>query len=264
MRRSPKKGSSVEFADFRNYTRGDDLRRVDWNAYARLNKLFLKLFVEEQDTTLHVLVDSSRSMTFGDRSKMLFAQKVAAALSYMALESYDRAAVGFFGERLLAYYGPVSGKASWMGVWDFIGRHMNIEGAPATEFDRSLKEFGLRRPPAGVAVVISDLFTPDYQAGIKTLQVTGQEVVLIHVMSPEEISPQISGEVRLYDSETGERKEVSITPGLLRAYQRKVEEYCDSVRRFCVSRNIAYLRVSSDEPVESFILHGMRAAGLIR
>jgi uncharacterized protein (DUF58 family) len=277
-RRSPKKGSSVEFADFRNYAGGDDLKRVDWNAYARLDKLFIKLFMEEQDVTLHVMVDESTSMRHGAGSKFVLGCQVAASLGYVALASYDRAGVGFMSERLDCYYGPVAGKPSWRGLWAFVvDRMATLEKQAsagqtprpeqlrsATDLDKALAQFAARRPAHGVAVIVSDLFCPGYQAGVRALQATGQEVALLHVMGPEEMAPALSGELKLIDSETGVAREVSITPALLRAYAQKVEAYSESVRRFCASRGAMYVRICSDEPAERLILGALRAAGLVR
>ncbi|MDP2856489.1 MAG: DUF58 domain-containing protein [Bacillota bacterium] len=274
-RRSPKKGSSVEFADFRNYTRGDDLKRVDWNAYARLDRLFIKLFIEEQDVTLHVLVDESRSMRHDDAAKFTLGCQVAAALGYVALSNYDRAAAGFLTEGLDCYYGPVTGKPSWRGLWSFVGERMDALEAQAaraeqpappslTDLDRALGQFASRRPVEGVTMVVSDLFCKGYQAGVRALQAAGQEVALLHVMSPQETAPGLSGELKLIDSETRSAREVSITPSLLRAYAQKVEAYSESVRQFCVSRGATYVRIRSDEPAGQFISSGLRAAGLVR
>jgi len=274
-RRSPKKGSSVEFADFRNYSRGDDLRRVDWNAYARLDRLFVKLFIEEQDVALHVLVDESTSMRWDNGQKFTLGCQLAASLGYIALASYDRAGAGFVSDGLDSYYGPLTGKPSWRGLWSFIGERMDAvapgkHGGPGeppaslTDLDNALGEFAARRPVQGVTMIVSDLFCKGYQAGVRALQAVGQEVVLLHVTSPEEMAPVLSGELKLVDSETHSAREVSITPSLLRAYVQKAEAYVDSVKRFCVSRGAAYVHVRSDEHAGEFIMSGLVAAGLIR
>ncbi len=274
-RRSPKKGSSVEFADFRNYSSGDDLRRVDWNAYARLDRLFVKLFIEEQDVALHVLVDESTSMRWGNGQKFTLGCRLAASLGYIALASYDRAGAGFISDRLGTYYGPLTGKPSWRVLWSFIGDRMDVVApgryagtgeipASLTDLDGALVEFAARRPVQGVTMVVSDLFCRGYQAGVKALQAAGQEVALLHVTSPDEMAPMLSGELKLIDSETHSAREVSITPSLLRAYAHKAEAYVDSVKRFCVSRGAAYVHVRSDEQAGEFIMTGLVAAGLVR
>ncbi len=264
VRRSPKKGSSVEFKDFRNYSRGDDLRRVDWNAYARLDRLFVKLFLEEQDASVHLLVDKSRSMSWGQPSKLAFCSRAAAALCYIALQNYDRAAVGYFSEALVDMHGPISGKSSWKKAWEFIGEHMTSVSEGSTSLARSVASFGERRPAPGISVVFSDLLAQDVEAGLKSLQALSQEVTLVHVMSADEIMPPIQGELRLFDSETAQVREVSVTPAVLRAYRGKLEQRTDALTRFCKSRGIAYLGADSAEPVEDLVLSGLRTAGLLR
>lgn len=264
IRRSPKKGSSVEFADFRNYSRGDDPRRVDWNAYARLGRLFVKLFIEEQDTALHVLVDNSRSMCFGEPSKFWFACRTQAALSYIALENFDRASAGYFAERLSALYGPVSGKSSWKSVWEFIGQHIGQTSTAKTQINVAMRDFCARKPAPGATVVITDMLTHDYEPALKSLQALSQDVTLIHVMSPDEVRPELFGELRLHDSETGAWREVSLTPAVIRAYAQKLTEHTNNISRFCMSRGIGYIRAQSDLPVEDLISSGLRTLGLLR
>ncbi len=154
-RRSTKRGSSVEFADYRNYAVGDDFRRVDWNVYARLEKLFLKLFVEEEDLHVYVLIDASRSMEFGDPSKLLYAKRVAAALSYIALGNLDRVGLAALSDGMASILTPKRGKQSAFGVFEWL---KSVKPSGATQLAQSIRDFSLRTSRPGLAIVISDFF----------------------------------------------------------------------------------------------------------
>jgi uncharacterized protein (DUF58 family) len=198
-RRSTKRGSSVEFADYRDYSPGDDFRRIDWNAYARLDRLFLKLFTEEEDLAVHLLLDASRSMEFGAPSKWNYGRRTAAALAYMALFHHDRVSVGLFGERLAACQPPTRGRGRASHVMEWLSR---AELQSGTDVGRSLKEYAGRLAAPGVAVVLSDFFSPGWEAGLRALADRRCEVTVLHLLDDAEVSPRLEGDLRLVDAET--------------------------------------------------------------
>jgi uncharacterized protein (DUF58 family) len=259
-RRSPKRGASVEFADYRNYTPGDDLRRVDWNTYARLERLFLKLFHEEEDLNVYLLLDSSRSMGFGSPTKLEYGQKVAAALGYVGLTEEDRVGATIFGERLRTILSPVRGRGQIFPFFRF------LQGAQAegvTGFEASLKEYALRTRRPGVAIVISDFLGPDVEAGLKALLYRKFELTLIHVLDPSELNPELVGDLKLVDAETGETREITVTPGLLREYQRTLEAFCGGLQAFARRYGVDYIRASTATPFEDLVLQTMRRSGRV-
>jgi uncharacterized protein (DUF58 family) len=259
-KRSTKRGTSVEFADYRDYSAGDDLRRVDWNTYARLERLFLKLFLEEEDLHVYLLVDGSRSMGFGTPSKLEYARRVAAALGYVGLTSYDRVGATVFAERLRATLPPVRGRGQIFPFFRFLER-AQPEGI--TTFGASLREYALRTRRPGVAVVISDFFGPDVEAGLKALLYRKFQMTLVHVLDPGELSPPFLGDLKLIDSETGESREITVSPSLLREYQRTVEAFCGNLQGFCRRYGVDYIRATTATPFEDLILKYLRRSGLV-
>lgn len=260
-RRSPRKGSSVEFADYRNYTAGDDFRQIDWNAFARFERLYLKLFMEEQDTTIHSFVDASASMAWGDPPKSRLARQVAGALAYLGLTSYDSVGLATMGAGLRDYYPPVRGKGEIWRVFAFLE---SLVDAGETDINRSLKDFGRYRRGPGISFVISDLLTPaGYREGLNYLRFLGQEVFVIQVLSPDELAPEIAGDARLIDVEGGGHQDVSVTPGLIRAYRERLTAYVDEARDFCNRHEMGFLQVSSDEKVDDVITRSLRRAGIV-
>src|SRR5947209_1446402 len=182
-KRSVKRGTSVEFADYREYILGDDLRYVDWNTAARLDKLFVKLFIEEEDLYLALLIDSSKSMDFGNPKKLHYAARVAAALGYIGLSNYDRVSVTAFAGSLGAALPTKRGKA---GVLPFF-RYLNqIKAVGETSFTSAMKAFSARAKSRGVAIVLSDFLDPQWADGLRSLLARGFQVALIHTLDEEE------------------------------------------------------------------------------
>jgi len=260
-RRSSKRGASVEFADYRNYTVGDDFRRVDWNVYARLEKLFLKLFVEEEDLHVYLLIDASRSMTFGEPSKLLYAKRAAAALGYIALSSLDRVGFAALSGPSAVTLSPKRGKGHIFAIFDWLG---DVEGEGETNLAASLRDFTLRTRTPGIAVVISDCFDPNYEKGIFALLSRRFEVSLIHVLDDEEMRPTIVGDLKLIDSETAAEREISITPALLRRYDRAVSEFCSDIESFCLRYGVNYIRTTVSSDFEDLVLTYLRRRGMVK
>lgn len=261
-RRSARRGNSVEFADYRTYTTGDDFRKIDWNAYARLEKLFIKLYMEEQETTIHVLIDASASMNWGEPNKFRLARQLAGALGYLGLSNFDRVVVGLCGPTLGSFLGPVRGRSAVWRLWEFLS---GAESGGATDLNASLRGLAGRRPAPGVAVVISDFLSPSgYREGVSFLQNLRQEVTLIQVLSPDELDPSLDGDLRLIDVETGAPQEVSITSSLLEEYRRRLAAFTTDLEEFSRARGISFLQVPSNVPLEDLVLRTLRRTGLVK
>jgi uncharacterized protein (DUF58 family) len=260
-KRSVKRGTSIEFADYREYTPGDDLRYVDWNTVARLDKMFLKLFVEEEDLYLALLVDTSKSMDFGEPKKLHHAIRLAAALGYIGLSNYDRVSVQPYAETLGA---PLPTQRGRGGVLPFFRYLEKMQADGKTTFSASLRRYAASVKQKGVAIVLSDFFDPHWQEGVKALLARGFQVALLHVLAPEEVTPNLVGDLRIIDSETGEAKEMSVSPPLLARYVQAFESFCGELESFAHRYGVDYLRTSTDFPFEDLVLKYMRQGGLVK
>lgn len=268
-RRSTKRGTSIEFADYRNYVRGDDLRRIDWNVFARLEKPFIKLLEEEEDLAVHVLLDVSQSMSWaaqaGDDSagKYTYARQLAAALGYIALAAGDRLTLAPLAGSDLAGqpFGPVRGRGHTMRLLAW------LEGLPSggeTDLDAALTSYARRARRPGLCLVITDLFSPSgYQGGITALQGRGYEVAVLHLMTPDELDPQLAGDLRLLDSETGTPQDVSLDGGLRRLYRERVQAWRDEQAAWCQRRDVHFVPVNTDVPWTQLVLSQLRARRLV-
>lgn len=261
-KRSTRRGSSVEFADFRSYTPGDDFRRVDWNVYGRLEKLFLKLFMEEEDLDVSLLLDASTSMNYGEPKKFDYARRLAAALGYIALSNLDRVSVTSFSDTLRAQFPSTRGRGYLFRFFEFFEQ---LETGGATDFTASLRAFAQRAPRAGVAVVISDFLAPGgYETGLKALMARGFEVHIIQLFDRLELRPELVGDLKLVDAETGAAKEVTISDSVLRAYRRNLEGFTAGLRNCCMKYGFAYTMTTTDAPFEELVLKSLRAAGMVK
>lgn len=259
--RSPRKGQSVEFADYRSYVPGDDWRQVDWNAYARMERLFIKLFMEEQDLLVHLFVDTSGSMAWGEASKLRLAKRLAGALGYLALVNMEQVGVAGLGRGLARYLPAQRGRAAISRLWGFL---QQLEGDGNTDLNTGLRQAGKVIRGPGISIVFSDLLSPNgFSEGLKYLQHLGQQVVVLHILAPEERDPNLLGNFRLIDCETGEAREVSITPLLLQAYREQVEQFTGGVRQFCAAREITYYPVGTEENLEDILLRSLRSLGVL-
>ncbi|HTE19044.1 MAG TPA: DUF58 domain-containing protein [Armatimonadota bacterium] len=260
-RRSAKRGTSVEFADYRNYTLGDDLRYIDWNTFARLEKLFLKLFVEEEDLHVYTLLDGSQSMGYGSPSKFDYGKRIAAALGYIGISNFDRVGATIFADRMREHLPPVRGKQQVFPFFRFLeGARMGGQ----TSLAASLKEYALRTRRPGVAVLISDFFDPEWETGLKALLHRKFQVTVIHVLDRTEAQPEYVGDLKLVDCETGEEREITISAGLLKEYQKAVDQFCGGIQETCRRYGADYLLTITDQPFDDLILKWLRRAGLVR
>ncbi|MEN6582846.1 MAG: DUF58 domain-containing protein [Armatimonadota bacterium] len=260
-RRSTKRGASVEFADYRNYTAGDDFRRVDWNVYARLEKLFMKLFVEEEDLHVYILIDVSRSMEFGEPSKLLYAKQIAAALSYIGLCNLDRVGLAALAGPSISLLSPKRGKQAAFGVFDWLS---NVQAAGETDLAACVRDFSLRTAQPGIVIVLSDFLSTTYQQALITLLSRKFEPVILHILDHNEVEPPLVGDLLLVDSETGERREVTITQTLLRKYQQRLANFFVEIESFSTRYGCSYVRVTNDAPFEDLILGYLRQRALLK
>lgn len=260
-RRSKRKGQSVEFADFRNYVAGDDLRFIDWNLFARLDRLYLKIFLEEEDLHVYTLVDDSLSMDFGTPSKFLTAKRIAAALGYIGLCRGDRVSVSTFSKASAPLV--VRGRSSSHRL---IGQLQSAQCQnPAPSMEESVRHFCLRNTGKGIVILITDLMNKTgYETALKMLVAREMDIYLIHVLSPEELEPNLTGDLKLMDAEDFDMREVSISASLLQRYRLTLNAFIDSARSFCNRRSIGYVSVRSDQAIDPLINDYLRSRGLVR
>jgi uncharacterized protein (DUF58 family) len=255
-RKSQRKGMSVEFSDYRQYGVGDDLRYVDWNIYGRLDRLYLKLFVDEEDLCLHLLLDGSNSMSFGEPSKLRYAARLAAALGFVGLVNLERVGVAVVRDRMAEGWSPTRGRGQFLSLFDFAGR---LRAGGPTGLSEGLAAYALRSREAGVAVLISDLLDPaGYERGLKALLERRFDVHVIHVLAPEEVDPILAGDLRLTDAETGEVRDLTMDGQAMGDYRQRLAEFLARAESFCRANEITYHRVTTDTPVEEMVLRQLK------
>lgn len=283
-RRSKKRGESVEFADHRPYVVGDDLRHIDWNIFGRLDRLFLKLFLEEEDLALHIVLDCSASADCGKPSKFLYMQQLAMALGYIGLVNLNRVTVSAVGGAVRTpgtaeVGGPDAlNPAVVTALRDLRGRRRThdlarflcaLEPVGTLPFTEACKRIALTRRGKGVMVVLSDFFIKEgYETGLRLLVGRGYDLFCIQCLSPQEVDPTgpdgIAGDLRLKDVEDGDMAEVTISAPLLKRYKANLAAYCDQIRDFCARREMTLLTVRTDLKIDTLILDYLRKRGLLR
>jgi len=255
-RRSVKRGRSVEFADFRDYSLGDDLRQLDWNVLARLEKLFIKLYVEEEDVTIHFLLDASASMAAGRPAKLVFAKRAAAALGYIGLASEDRVAItalgGRAGRRQIALRG--SGR-----VFRLLSALSGIVAADGpTDLLAAARHSAAQLTGRGVIVLLSDLLDPNADRVIRELAATGSELIVLHLLSPQELDPALEGDLRLVDVETGDGIDVTVDLPTLDGYKARLEAWRQGFADVAARRRATYVPLSTDVPLSELMFAELR------
>ncbi|HEX5272816.1 MAG TPA: DUF58 domain-containing protein [Gemmataceae bacterium] len=261
-RRSKKKGQSVEFADYRNYVIGDDLRFLDWNLYARLDRLFLRLFMEEEDLHFYVLIDNSLSMDFGTPSKLHYAKQIAAALGFIGLVNLDRVVVEAFNDRLTQTLPAVRGRRSLWRLLDFLGK---VEPAGPSDLRQALRTFSLKSSGKGIVVLLSDLMDKGgYEDALRYLVARQMDIYVIQILSQEEIEPDVVGDLKLTDVEDGDVAEITVSGPLLRRYKQNLAAYRAGIHEFCSRRGVTYLFTSNQVPFDRLVLTYLRQRGLVR
>jgi uncharacterized protein (DUF58 family) len=253
-RLTPMRGRGLEFADHRPYAHGDDFRHIDWKAYKRLNRLLLRLFDEEQDLPIYLLIDASASM--GEPAKFDMARRLAAAFCYIGLAHLDRLTILSFGRSLESETSPGRGKGRIVRVFE---RLEQMEASGATDLQQSVREFASRPRQKGLTVVISDFLDPQgVDAGLKILRTLGHDVLVVHVTSERDRDPGGLGEVQFVDTETGERREIDVTPQLAAAYVQAWNAHAAELEQFCGRYDIGYLRADAERPFEEIVLKAFR------
>ncbi len=281
-RRSKRRGRSVEFDDFRAYVPGDDPRHIDWNILARLDRLVIKLFREEEDLALNLVIDESASMDAGDPGKLAYVQRLAFALAYVGLVNQNRVSVSAFGApgAELRRLAPLRGRPSLRRVADFM---LEAAGArpggtptkdPSGVFLRAMRSLGASRAGSGITVVISDMLFEPFEPALNLLAGGAggaqHDSYLINVLSPGELDPHVEnarglyGDLRLIDVETGQERDVTVTPATLRAAHGTMQDHLRRVRGACLARGIAWFSVSTATPVQELLLGSLRRGGLFR
>jgi uncharacterized protein (DUF58 family) len=262
LQTSYRKGSSLEFREYRPYEPGDDFRFIDWNVWERLGRLLVKVFTAEEDRTLHLLIDSSGSMGTGSPTKLRFAAETAAALAYISGRRQDRTGIFSLGENIKEYRRPVKGSNALQEIFQFL---TNLTPQGPTNFKTACTQFLSGVDRSGIAVVLSDLLDAgDYREGIKRLLYRRFEVVLIHVMAEEDQFTGEEGPVRLRDRETGKTMDLTLDGPVSRAYRERYNRFVTEVEMFCQKNGVEYIRVLNTVPVELFLLDYLRRGGILR
>ena len=289
-RRSPKRGQSVEFADFRPYAPGDDFRRIDWNAYARLERFFIKLFVEEEDLTVHFLMDTSRSMDWGQPNKLWYTVRAAGALGYIAMVGLDRVTATAFGgaaDGNGGYFPPRRGKGQALALFAFLqalaqpsnGSTELAKVLPTnqpTDLRQALTRYAARARQPGPLILLSDLFDsspqpsniptfqPGWADGLRALASRGFEVTVLHILAPDEVNPELTGDLKLLDVETGAEVEITADYDLLGRYRDGLAAWQEELRRFGGARGMHYVPVEASVPFEELLFALLCRQGVLR
>jgi len=264
-RRSTRRGTSIEFADYRNYVKGDDLRRLDWNVYARLERPFIKLLEEEEDLAVHLLVDASASMDWPDDealNKLHYALRLAGALGHIGLTTGDLLTVTLLNSQNEGRWGPYRGQQNSLRLLQFLenGRATGI-----TDLNLSLRNYALRGGRPGLLFILSDLLSPNgYQEGLNGLQARGYEVGLIHILSPDEVEPAVSGDLKLVDVETGADAEITLDATTRNLYRQRLREWQADIATYCANRHVHYIPITTDLPWEKLVMQTLRVKGVVK
>ncbi|MBA4189386.1 MAG: DUF58 domain-containing protein [Planctomycetaceae bacterium] len=255
-RLSKRKGRGAEFADFRPYSSGDDLRFLDWGLFARFERLFLRLFLEDEDLHVHLLLDVSRSMAFGEPQKLLFAKRVAAAIGFVGLVNLDRVTVTAFAEKSLGKSPPFRGRPALSRLLAYLDE---LEPQAAGDFNRSMRMIAPTLTGRGVVVVLSDFLDKAGVAdGLRFLASRGLDTTAVQVLAPEEVEPAVVGDLRLTDAEDGTTAEVTVTADLLDRYRRAVAAFRTRLTGDCNRLGISLLQTTSDLPFDRVALRMLR------
>jgi uncharacterized protein (DUF58 family) len=261
-RRSKKKGQSVEFADYKNYVKGDDLRFLDWNLYARLDRLFLRLYQEEEDLHLYLLLDNSLSMNFGTPTKLHFAKQVTAALAFIGLVNMDRVVIEAFNDRLMQSLPSVRGRRSVWRVFEFLDK---LETAGPSNLREALRTFSIKSSGKGVVILLSDFMDKNgYEDALRYLVARQFDIYLVQVLSQEEIEPEILGDLKLVDVEDDDEAEITASAALIKRYKQNLAAFQGGLQAYAAKRGITCLFTSNRVPFDRLVLTYLRQRGLVR
>lgn len=261
-RKSKRRGSSVEFADHRNYSVGDDLRHIDWNVYGRLDKLFLKLFLEEEDLHIYSLLDTSLSMDFGDPTKLHYGKQVAAALAFIGLCNHDRVILDTYSTELKGGMPSVRGRSQMYRVVQYLDQ---LEPSGSSNLTAAAKAFAIKHTGKGVVVVISDFLDKHgYQEALRYLVARNLDIYVIHILSREEVEPEIVGDLRLVDAEDEDVAEITASAPLLKRYKDNLNGFVAGLKDWCTKRGVTYIFTTNQNPFDKLVLNYLRERGLVK
>jgi len=261
-RKSKRRGSSVEFADHRNYSVGDDLRHIDWNVYGRLDKLFLKLFLEEEDLHFYTLLDTSLSMDFGEPTKLHYGKQVAAALAFIGLVNHDRVILDTFSSSLTTGLASIRGRSQ---MWRVVQHLDNLRASGSSDLTATARAFAVKHAGKGVVVVISDFMDKHgYEDALRYLLARNLDIYVVHVLSREEVEPELIGDLRLVDAEDDDEAEISVSAPLLKRYKDNLNAFVGGLKDWCTKRGITYIFTTNQNPFDKLVLNYLRERGLVR
>jgi uncharacterized protein (DUF58 family) len=260
-RRTKKSGSGVEFADHREYQPGDDFRYLDWNVYQRFGRLLVRLFEEEEDLAIYFILDTSASMGFSEEKKLRYAKQVCAALAYVGLANLDRVTLVTTRDRVLGRMPETRGKARIFKVLRFL-REARPDGR--TDLEDAIKTFVAQHKRKGLAVLVSDLYDPrGFERGINVLRYNKFDPFVVHVVDPADARPKLHGDVLVYDCETGDEREVTVTAKVLRRFAEGYAEYLAQIERHCAGHQVPYVAANVEMPFDEMILRVFRRGGFL-
>ena len=261
-RRSKRRGSSVEFADHRNYSSGDDLRHIDWNVYGRLDKLFLKLFLEEEDLHVYTLLDTSLSMDFGEPTKLHYGKQVAAALAFIGLVNNDRVLLDTFSTKLDGGMPSIRGRSQMYRIVHYLD---SLKADGGSDLKAAAKAFAIKHTGKGIVVVISDFLDKrGYEDALRYLVARNMDIYVIHVLSQEEVEPDLAGDLRLVDSEDDDMAEITVSAPLLQRYKATLNAFVAGLKEWCTQRGITYIFTTNQNPFDKLVLNYLRERGLVK
>ena len=261
-------GQTVEFADFREYQLGDDIRRIDWNLFSRFEKYFLRLFTDERQMQVQIFLDCSASMGREDPSKGAYAVAAAAALGFLAVQSMDKLSFNFMrGNVSENPFGTIVGKNAFFRSIGALG-DFNFD-AEELDFEKSVTSCPDTGENNGLSVIVSDFFTKsDWKKAVDFLCYKKRQVILMQILTPEEIDPHFDGRMHLFDSEAPAAEDprnmkLRVTRGMLDAYRLALADFREDIRSFCAKRGVAYLSVSTDQPIERVLFGEFLKRGIM-
>ena len=253
-RKSKAKGVSVEFSDYREYAPGDDFRRIDWNAYGRFDKFFIKVFMEEREGVFNFFIDNSKSMDYGEENKKDAALKVVGALSYVAINNLDRVNINTMDSGLIKSLKSATGNKGFQRILKEL-ENMKFEGH--TDLAQSIKKRNIKT--RGISIVVSDFLSNDglntLEDGLKYLAFKKQEIILVQILAEEEINPQFNNEITFIDSETSEELKMSLTPSIIKEYKNTLKSYNQQIEALAKKYGGKFISVSSSRSIEEVILN---------
>lgn len=260
-------GQTVEFSDYREYMLGDDIRRIDWNLYSRFEKYFLKLFTDERQMRVQIFLDCSASMGKETPNKAAYAVATAAALGFLAVHNMDKVSFKLLkGKSAEDPFGTIVGKNSFFTA---IRGLENIEFADETDIGAGVASCYDMGNSEGLSVIISDFFTDsDWKKAVDYLTYKKQQVLLVQVLTPEEVDPVYEGRVQLIDSESVDMEDfknlkLRMTSDMLSAYEKALQDNFEELKSFCASRGAGFIRVTTDTPIEKMLFGELLKVGII-